>query len=95
MNLWSDIGVVRHRSACNVLIIQKLKGGIGVQGGWGGGVQPPRIFQVTIFGQKYNIRAKPLHFGASAGGDIRAKDLRSPPPPNKTGPERLYERRTR
>ena len=54
-------------------------------GPWGWrGLQPPRIFQIAIFGQKKksgNIRAKPLDFRASNGQDIRARDFSPPPPP--------------
>ena len=57
---------------------------IGAQGmgqGEGGG-EGCRIFQIAIFRQKAsNFRAKPLAF--------RARDF-SPPPPNETGPVRLW-----
>ena len=39
----------------------------------------PRIFQ--FFKQKVIYQAKPLHFQASNGENIRAKDLQPPPPP--------------
>ena len=46
--------------------------------GGGGGLQPPKTFQIAIFGGGgvCNIREKPLDFRASNGENIRATDLR-------------------
>ena len=59
---------------------QPVNNGIGVRGG--GGLQPPGIVQITIFGpppkKKGNIRAKPLDFRASNGKTYSGKRLQPP-----------------
>ena len=61
--------------------------------GLGGLYAPPRIFQMTKSSGKKasNIRPKRLDFRESTGEiNIRARDLSPPPPPNETGPVRLW-----
>ena len=56
---------------------------IGVRGGGGGGVQPPIIFQIAIFGQNHLIFGQAMD---KIFGQLTSAPL------NETGPIRLWSR---
>ena len=79
----------------NIIQIQSIVKTTGVRpmGLGGRGLQPPRIFQIAIFGQNKsgNIRVNLLDFRASNEKTYSSKRLQ---PPNETRPVRLCSKQT-
>ena len=73
-----DINNFYNESSGGIHRRTRRRGGGGGRGAW---LQPPIIFQITIFGQ--NIREIPLDFRASDGENHYSGKRPHPPPPKK------------